>query len=332
MKMSKISCDIIKDLLPLYIDGVCSSDSIDIIEEHLKECPICETEFVNMQNNTDIKTEIDKDIDKAVKCANKKIKKGKKKVAITTISIISVILLVIGIISFLIIPVKLAQQDFYNDNLAAVSAAYEIELNDKKERNFKGQFASFHLNKELGKYTYTKQNTESETLEFDNGKSIAIVSVPFQKENIKTFKEQHGTFGFDGTYSRPYFMPLVKKGIENMGIDPDTTFWNFDIYIHMIKNGNYDGYLLQKSPKEFSMWYAYYALWGTVMPTHATSYITIKSDDLKCYGYCSFNEDSGTHYFIEFQGKDNFSEHFSIIANGFTKEEIIELVESIKMN
>ena len=62
MKMSKISCDIIKDLLPLYIDGVCSSDSIDLIEEHLKDCPLCEAEFMNLQNNTDIKPEIDKDI------------------------------------------------------------------------------------------------------------------------------------------------------------------------------------------------------------------------------------------------------------------------------
>lgn len=329
--MSKISCGTIKDLLPLYIDGVCSSDSIDIIEEHIRECPLCEAEFMNMQNNTDIKPEIDKDIDKAVKNANKKIKKGKKKVVAATLSIVSVVLLIAGIIGYLIIPVKLAQQDFYNDNLAAVSAAYEIELKDKNEPNFKGQFASFYLNKELGKYTHTK-NKESDILKFENGKTITIVSVPIQKENIKTFEEQHGTFGFDGTHSRPYFMPLVKKGIENMGIDPDTLFVNYDLYIHMIKNRDYDGYILQKSPKEFSMWYAYYALWGTVMPTNTCSYITIKSDDLKCYGYCSFTEEYGTRYFIEFQDKENFLEAFSIIANGFTKEELIEIVESIEMN
>ena len=329
--MSKISCDIIKDLLPLYIDGVCSSDSIDAIEEHLKDCPICEAEFMNLQNNTDIKPEIDKDIDKAVKNANRKIKKGKKKVVAATLSIVSVVLLITGIICYLIIPVKLAQQDFYNDNLAAVSAAYEIELNDRNKPNFKGQFASFYINKDLGKYTYTK-NKESDVLKFDNGKVITVVSVPMQKENIKTFKEEHGIFGFDGTHSRPYFMPLVKKGIENMGINPDKLWVNYDLYIHMIKNRDYDGYILTKSPKEFSMWYAYYALWGTVMPTHASSYITIKSDDLKCYGYCSFTEEYGTHYLIEFQGKEDFLEHFSIIANGFTKEEIIEIVESINMN
>ncbi len=331
--MSKISCEIIKDLLPLYIDNVCSSDSTDAIEEHLKDCPLCEAEFLNLQNNTDIKPEIDKDIDKAVKNANKKIKKGKKKVVATTLSIVSVVLLIVGIIGYLIIPVKLAQQDFYNNSLAGVSAAYEIELNDKNKPNFKGQFASFYLNKDLGKYTHTK-NKNSDILKFDNGKTITIVSVPIQKENIKTFEEQHGVFGFDGTHSRPYFMPLVKKGIENMGIDPDTTFFNYDLYIHMIKDRDYEGYLLQKSPKEFSMWYAYYALWATVMPggLHTCSYITIKSDDLKCYGYSSFDEDSGTRYFIEFQDKDNFLEGFSIIANRFTKDEIIEIVESIEMN
>ncbi len=329
--MSKISCDIIKDLLPLYIDGVCSSDSVDIIEEHIRECPLCEAEFMSLQNNTDIKPSIDKDIDKAVKNANKKIKKGKKKVVAATLSIVSVVLLIAGIIGYLIIPVKLAQQDFYNDNLAAVSAAYEIELKDKNEPNFKGQFASFYLNKELGKYTHTK-NKESDILKFENGKTITIVSVPIQKENIKTFEEQHGTFGFDGTHSRPYFMPLVKKGIENMGIDPDTTFFNFDIYIHMIKNLDYTGYIFTTTPKEFSMWYAHYALWGTVMPTHPISYITIDGNDLKGYGYCSFREDRGTYYLIELQGKEDFLEHFSIIANGFTKEEIIEIVESIEMN
>ena len=34
--MSKISCDIIQDMLPLYYDEVCSADSRKMIEEHLQ--------------------------------------------------------------------------------------------------------------------------------------------------------------------------------------------------------------------------------------------------------------------------------------------------------
>ena len=33
--MSKVSCEIIKDILPLYYDNVCSDDSKRMVEEHL---------------------------------------------------------------------------------------------------------------------------------------------------------------------------------------------------------------------------------------------------------------------------------------------------------
>ena len=34
-------CEVIRDLLPLYADDVCSERSREIIEEHLRECPEC---------------------------------------------------------------------------------------------------------------------------------------------------------------------------------------------------------------------------------------------------------------------------------------------------
>ena len=38
----KISCDVIEDLLPLYIDDMVSEDSRQLVEEHLKECTTCQ--------------------------------------------------------------------------------------------------------------------------------------------------------------------------------------------------------------------------------------------------------------------------------------------------
>lgn len=45
-----ISCDIIKDLLPLYHDGVCSGDSKMIVEEHLSHCDNCRAELAAMDD------------------------------------------------------------------------------------------------------------------------------------------------------------------------------------------------------------------------------------------------------------------------------------------
>ena len=38
-----MNCDIIKDLLPLYCDGVCSEETSRTVEEHLTTCPACRT-------------------------------------------------------------------------------------------------------------------------------------------------------------------------------------------------------------------------------------------------------------------------------------------------
>ena len=43
-----ISCDIIKDLLPLYHDEVCSDDSKAMIADHLSHCENCRHELAAM--------------------------------------------------------------------------------------------------------------------------------------------------------------------------------------------------------------------------------------------------------------------------------------------
>ena len=37
-------CGIVRDLLPLYQEGMLSPDSVEFLEEHLKTCPACRAE------------------------------------------------------------------------------------------------------------------------------------------------------------------------------------------------------------------------------------------------------------------------------------------------
>ena len=36
-----MNCNIVKDLIPLYIDGCCSEESVAAVEEHINSCPQC---------------------------------------------------------------------------------------------------------------------------------------------------------------------------------------------------------------------------------------------------------------------------------------------------
>ena len=54
-KFMKISCDIIRDLLPLYNDGASSKESVSLIDEHLKECPECMSELGKLKEDTPVR-------------------------------------------------------------------------------------------------------------------------------------------------------------------------------------------------------------------------------------------------------------------------------------
>lgn len=43
-----MNCEIIKDLLPLYADGVCSDESAKAVEEHISSCRSCLAELESM--------------------------------------------------------------------------------------------------------------------------------------------------------------------------------------------------------------------------------------------------------------------------------------------
>ena len=50
----KISCNIIEDLLPLYVDDMVSEDSRQLVEEHLKECTTCQKMMEEMKKENSL--------------------------------------------------------------------------------------------------------------------------------------------------------------------------------------------------------------------------------------------------------------------------------------
>ncbi len=56
----KKECNIVKDLLPLYLDNVCSNESKELVLNHLKNCDECQKELENLKIN--IKKDSKKDL------------------------------------------------------------------------------------------------------------------------------------------------------------------------------------------------------------------------------------------------------------------------------
>lgn len=91
----KIPCDIIDDLLPLYLDGECSEESSAAVKAHLNSCGVCRKKLERMRNNNAfpgmIKSKQEVSIEKYVS----KVKHHRFAVclSITAITVLSVVLL-----------------------------------------------------------------------------------------------------------------------------------------------------------------------------------------------------------------------------------------------
>ncbi|NMA65781.1 MAG: hypothetical protein GX957_06005 [Clostridiaceae bacterium] len=102
-----ISCEIIKDMLPLYLDGVCSNDSKVMVEEHLAECDSCKAELDAMKGEIFLSHK-EQNLKEAetVKKLSRRWKKGMMKSLLKGVFITLLVILAIALVLYLFIDIR----------------------------------------------------------------------------------------------------------------------------------------------------------------------------------------------------------------------------------
>lgn len=110
--MSEISCNTIKDILPLYVDEVVSDDTRNIVSKHLEYCENCRKKYESMKSEVSIPIENNAKPLKQFKNAWKR----KKIVLICSTVIITVAIVCCAIFAF--------NHFAYKDEIAVNGAVY----------------------------------------------------------------------------------------------------------------------------------------------------------------------------------------------------------------
>ena len=92
------SCDTIKDLLPLYVDNVCSEDTKNILQAHLATCPTCRDLYEKMKNET-VANQFHVERDEVVSRHNKQVKRKSATIGIAFAAILMVPIIVTLIVN-----------------------------------------------------------------------------------------------------------------------------------------------------------------------------------------------------------------------------------------
>ncbi|MDM5250991.1 zf-HC2 domain-containing protein [Lysinibacillus sp. G4S2] len=93
--MKEIKCTIIQDILPLYVDGVVSEDTKDMVNKHLQTCPACQKEYEQMTQTLYVPVE------NKVTLFNKINKRWyRKKIILISTSVLTTALLLLAVFSY----------------------------------------------------------------------------------------------------------------------------------------------------------------------------------------------------------------------------------------
>lgn len=99
----KNECNIIRDILPLYIENMVSNDTVLFVEEHLQSCSECRDELENMKKSNNIESafEINSSAVDSLKALKRKMRK--RKMVTIAISFVTAATLVFAVLYFTII-------------------------------------------------------------------------------------------------------------------------------------------------------------------------------------------------------------------------------------
>lgn len=102
----KITCELIRDLLPLYVDGICSKESARVVEAHLDECAECKKQYEAMRKGGTETGKVEKDVKLADGLRKLKHRIGKRTRIAVAGSVASVLAIVFCLELLFNVPLK----------------------------------------------------------------------------------------------------------------------------------------------------------------------------------------------------------------------------------
>lgn len=206
----KNNCNIVKDLLPLYIDEVCSKESRELVEKHLSTCKNCRKELDDLKEDLGISNDLEVNI-------------FKKFIKTINIRIAMRVIISSTIICFLIMGIYLGIRKY----------SFAVEYNDSWNIAIRGNKNNwnFQLN------NTAKGNTYAEIVKInENGEDIYLVFLTIRANINSEFKAgtpdmDYSRINIDEDTMRVYYTKEDLSNISKANEDEINKIINNSIYI-----------------------------------------------------------------------------------------------------
>ena len=320
--MNKFDCEIIKDLLPLYADNVCSEKSVNIVEEHLNDCSECSEELRKIRE-CPVVPEVDEDVKKAVKNAGKRIKKGKKKTIIETVALVLILVILFGVIGMyrlILYSAKVNHQSFSDVNFTYNQTCESVTVDLINKKDYENDSATLFVGEKFK--TEKIEESHSQKLIINKDKFIHVIE---HKSGLMVY-------GMSEYLENHVFLParpFVKWGVDLMGYESDFAP-GYDLSLEeKILEMEEPEVPFFCSVETYAKALAYYAIKDSM--GIGTGYLLVKNDEFYCIGTKLINYDRSIYSFI-IQSKSDMNKTMQINFFGYeSQDEVVEVLSSLKL-
>lgn len=184
-------CNLVKDLLPSYVDGITSKETEEFINKHLEKCDECKKNYENMKNSNDYK---ETENNKKFLYFSKKFKR--KYNLFKTIVIIILLFFVISFTRNAIILttlVRKADKTLETGNYHLTYYIYDLDTIQKIDYYVKDE----------------KYLAKSKTIDKENGEILGIMTEIFDGETCDIYFDNFGEL------ENPKDKKIVLKNVES---------------------------------------------------------------------------------------------------------------------
>ena len=228
----KISCNIIRDLLPLYAEDLASEDTRIMIDEHLCDCKECANALYSIKSETPVPMET----------APESLKKVKeiilrKRILSVMAALLTLITLSSLVVTYLFTPFQLTQEQALDDFYVREDGAVVIDYSSSVVgRSLSGSDENWFINQNSTRYDVWKGNNRKSIEELFGTDGIITEEERQRYENIDvvygTWKSVDGSVKSDAPIPWLEDATLVSGGNEWNWWYADPTGLGEDTLLH----------------------------------------------------------------------------------------------------
>lgn len=234
----KISCNIIRDLLPLYAEDLASEDTRTLVEAHLFDCAECTDILESMKQKTPVPVETTPESLNKVKQLIRR-----KRILSVMVALLTLITLASLVFTFLFTPFQLTKEQALDDFYVREDGAVVIDYSPYViGRSLSGMNENWFIHQYSTRYDVWKGDNRKSIEELYGSDGIITEEEKLRYENIDVI---YGTWESpDGKVKSDAPIPWLEDAVMVSGGN-DWNWWYFD------PAGLGDDTLLYDAGKEF---------------------------------------------------------------------------------